>query len=102
MKNNRKILINFKDKFKNDLKNNVLFDGPKSSANDLIIKQNSNDAAKISAESMLYGTQKIGSFHQDANRGETREHETPRMAIGISSEKPYIDNKTYSKLSGRY
>ena len=51
--------------------------------------------------SMQSGLHQIASFHQDANRAETREHKAPKMILDISSEKPDIDKITYSKLSGR-
>ena len=58
--------------------------------------QNSTDHQSIKSDK-----HQIASFHQDANRAETREYETHKKAIDISSQKPDIDKITYSKLSGK-
>ena len=80
----------------------LMFDGVSKTARPEIRESNEKDINSADHASIKSGMQKVASFHKGANRGETREYETPRMAIDISSQKPDIDNKTYSKLSGRY
>ena len=74
------------------------------SSNDRSIKNESNVQGNYSADHVSYksGTQQIASFHQAANRGETREYDPPKMDMDILSQKLGISNITYSKLSGIY
>ena len=80
-----------------------IFKGPEDDSASLTTKQDLNKTKKESIDNISLNSATLVSYHQDANRAETREHDANNILNNIASEIRGIGNiSKYSKLSGRH